>query len=142
MSEKQHSMSVNKGVLINELGLRQLSNTSIFLRGSMFVWSPSAQNDHNWFDLAKSNLDRYEAKSYKGFLLVRFFDKLLLTELDSFINEMMPSDKFVSTKSIRPHWKFRIRVSGNTYSIVNHQNPKKFYPIREYTPHELHQLIR
>jgi hypothetical protein len=141
MSDKQNSMSVNKGVLANDLGLRQLSNTAIFLKENIFVWSPSAQNDHNWFDLAKANLDRYEVKPYKGFLLVRFFDKLLLTELDSFIKEMMPSDKFVSTNSIRPHWKFRIRASGGRYFIINHQNPKKLYPITAYTPQQLQQII-
>lgn len=141
MLDKQNSMNVNKAILVHDLRLRQHSNTSIFLRGSLFVWSPSAQNDHNWFDLSKANLDRYEGKPYKGFLLIRFFDKLLLTELDAFIKEMMPQDKFVSSNSIRPHWKFRIRNSGSSYSIINHQNPKKFYSIREYSPQQLQQLL-
>ena len=142
MAAKANSQTINKHVLEKELGLRQLSRSIIFTKGDLFVLSPSAQNEYNWFDLRRPNLERYQEKSYKGFLLVRFFDKLLVTELDSFIREMMPENKFVFTKTIGPHWKFRIVVKGNNYSIYNQQNSKKLYPVRECSVQELQDLIR
>ncbi|KOF10169.1 hypothetical protein AC739_10470 [Planococcus glaciei] len=141
MTDKQNSMNVNKHVLTQDLNLRQYSNTAIFLRDRLFVLSPSAQNQHNWFDLSKVNVDRYQEKQYKGFLVVRFFDKLLVADLDRFIREMMPSDKYVLNSSGRPHWKFRIKVSGSTHFIINHQNSTKAYPVREFSVKQLQELV-
>ncbi|MBB5180268.1 hypothetical protein HNQ44_001696 [Planomicrobium koreense] len=142
MAAKANSQMINKHVLENDLDLRQLSRSIIFTKGNLFVLSPSAQNEYNWFDLRRPNLERYQEKPYRGFLLVRFFDKLLVTELEPFVREMMPDDKFVFTKTIGPHWKFRIVVKGNNYSIYNQQNSKKLYPIRECSVQELKILIR
>ncbi len=142
MTLKANSKTVNKHVLEKDLGLKQLSRSIIFTKGNLFVLSPSAQNDYNWFDLRRPNLERYQERPYKGFLLVRFFDKLLVADLDHFIKEMMPAEKFVFTKTIGPHWKFRIVAKGNSYSIYNQQNSKKLYPVRECSVQELQELIR
>lgn len=141
MTDKQNSMSVNKHVLTQDLNLRQYSNTAIFLRDRLFVLSPSAQNQHNWFDLSKVNVDRYQEKPYKGFLVVRFFDKLLVADLDRFIREMMPTNVYVQPSSGRPHWKFNIKFSNSTHYIVNQQNPNKRYPIREFSVQQLQELL-
>lgn len=141
MTDKQSSMSMNKHVLTHDLNLRQLSNTSIFLRGRLFVLSPSAQNQHNWFDLSKVNVERYQEKPYKGFLVVRFFDKLLVADLDRFIREMMPANLYVLPSSGRPHWKFNIKFSNSTHYIINQQNPSKPYPVREFSVPQLQELL-
>lgn len=141
MTDKQSSMNVNKHVLTQDLRLRQVSNTAVFLREGLFVLSPSAQNQHNWFDLSKSSLDRYQERTYKGFLVLRFFDKLLVADLDRFIREMMPADQYVINSSGRPHWKFRVKVSGGTHYIFNHQNSSKAYPVREFSVKQLQDLM-
>lgn len=141
MADKQNSMSVNKHVLTQDLNLRQYSNTAIFLRDRLFVLSPSAQNQHNWFDLSKVNVDRYQEKQYKGFLVVRFFDKLLVADLDRFIREMMPTNVYVQPSSGRPHWKFNIKFSNSTHYIINQQNPSKAYPVREFSVKQLQELL-
>lgn len=139
---KANSKTINMHVLEKELGLQQFSRSIIFTKGSLFVLSPSVQNEYNWFDLRRPNLERYQEKSYKGFLLIRFFDKFLVAELDPFIKEMMPDNKFVFHKVIGPHWKFRIVAKGNDYTIYNQQNSKKLYPVREYSVQELQELIK
>ena len=129
MTDKQSSMNVNKHVLTQDLNLRQVSNTAVFLRDRLFVLSPSAQNQHNWFDLSKSSVDRYQEKNYKGFLVIRF------------IREMMPADKYVINSSGRPHWKFRVKVSSGIHYVFNHQNSTKAYPVREFSVKQLQDLI-
>ncbi|MGK7376930.1 hypothetical protein ACSFXN_03745 [Planococcus sp. 1R117A] len=141
MNDKQSSMSVNKQVLTHDLNLKQLSNTAVFLRDRFFVLSPSAQNQHNWFDLSKVNIDRYQEKSYKGFLVIRFFNKFLVADLDRFIREMMPADLYVLPSSGRPHWKFNIKFSNSTHYIINQQNSTKAYPVREFSVKQLQDLI-
>lgn len=142
MIDKQRSSDVNKQVLKYDLGLKQLSNTSVFLKDNIFVLSPSMQNDHNWFDLRKVNVNRFKERPYKGFLLVRYFDKFLVTDLASFIKQMMPEDKFVYTKTIGEHWKFNILINGNNYSIVNQQNRRTPYRIEEVSASRLSELIK
>ena len=141
MSVRSSSSQVNKSVLKQELGLKQLSNTTIFLKNQVFVLSPSMQNAHNWFDLRKINIDRFNEKSTKGFLLVRFFDKFLLTDLAQFKKQMMPEERFVFTKTMGNHWKFNIIQQGNSYSIVNQQDKGKKYTIEEVSIDRLQQLI-
>ena len=142
MSVRQRSTDVNKDVLKYNLGLKQLSNTSIFLKDDIFVLSPSMQNAHNWFDLRKVNLNRFKEKPQKGFLLIRYFDTFLVADLSAFSKQMMPSDKFVFTKTIGEHWKFNILLSGNKYSIVNQQNRRVSYSVEEVSINRLQDLIK
>lgn len=141
MSDRVRSRGVNKSVLKQDLGLSQLSNTSVFTKDQVFVLSPSMQNAHNWFDLRKINIDRFNANLTKGFLLIRFFDKFLVTDLAQFKKQMMPEERFVFTKSIGDHWKFNIVQQGNSYSIINQQNRGKKYQIEEVAIDKLRQLI-
>lgn len=142
MTVKQNSRLVNKDILENILGLRQHSRSLIFLKANTLAISPSVQNQYNWFDIRKPNLDFYLNGPFsKGFLIVRFFDIFLVSELEPFIKRMMPADKFVFNKSIGPHWKFRIRKSGATHFIYNQQNSAVSYPIKEYSVQELKKLL-
>lgn len=141
MSDRQRSSDVNKHILKHNLGLKQLSNTSVFLKDNLFVLSPSMQNDHNWFDLRKVNINRFKERPYKGFLLVRYFDKFLITDLADFAKHMMPEERFVYTKTIGEHWKFNILVNGSKYSIVNQQNRRTPYHIEEISAERLPELI-
>lgn len=142
MTTKLNSRLVNKDILENRLGFKQHSRSIIFLKNNSLVLSPSVQNQYNWFDIRKPNLDFYlDTHSYKGILVIRFFDKFLVSNLDDFIKKMMPTDKFVFNKSIGPHWKFRIRKSGRSYSIYNQQNSSIFYPIEEYSVEALEKLL-
>ncbi|QMT17218.1 hypothetical protein H1Q58_14845 [Planococcus maritimus] len=143
MTIKKTAQLVNKDILEDRLGFKQHSRSIIFLKANTLIFSPSAQNQYNWFDVRKPNLDFYlNTPSLKGFLIIRFFDAFLVAELDDFIKRMMPNDKFVFTKSIGPHWKFRIRKNGRSYSIYNQQNSAIFYPIKEYSANELEKLLQ
>src|SRR5690606_28119510 len=97
---------------------------------------------YNWFDIRKPNLDFYiNTPASKGFLIIRFFDTFLVSELEPFIKRMMPENKFVFNKSIGPHWKFRIRKNGSSFYIYNLQNSSVSYPIKEYSVQELKTLF-
>lgn len=142
MTAKQNARLVNKDILEDRLGFKQHSRSIIFLKGSSLVLSPSVQNQYNWFDIRKPNLDFYlDTPSFKGILVIRFFDKFLVSNLEDFIKKMMPDDKFVFNKSIGPHWKFRIRKNTDSYSIYNQQNSAVSYPIKEYSVQELEKLF-
>lgn len=142
MTSKQNARLVNKDILEEKLGFKQHSRSIIFLKANTLVLSPSVQNQYNWFDIRKPNLDFYlDTPSYNGVLVIRFFDKFLVSQLEDFKNKMMPNDRFVFNKSIGPHWKFRIRKNGGSYSIYNQQNSSVSYPIEEYSVQELEKLF-
>lgn len=135
------SSSVNKHVLIELLGLRQHSNTTIFTKGNVFVLSPSVQNSHSWFDLRKVNVDRFDDKVQKGLLIIRYFDKLLVTNFKEFKEKMLPEDKTVFTKVMGTHWKFNIVKQVEGFAVINQQNRDFKYPLTEVTSKQLKELI-
>ena len=142
MTIKKTAQLVNKDILEGRLGFKQHSRSIIFLKANTSILSPSAQNQYNWFDIRKPNVDFYlNSPSLKGFLIVRFFDVFLVTDLDDFIKKMMPTDKFVFTKSIGPHWKFKIRKKGRSYFIYNQQNSSNLYSVKEYSVEALEKLL-
>lgn len=141
MSDRVSSREVNKKVLKQDLGLKQLSNTTVFQKDNVFVLSPSMQNAHNWFDLRRVNINRFNEHAVTGFLLVRFFDKFLLTDLAHFKKHMMPEERFVFTPSIGEHWKFNILQEGTKFSIVNQQNKGLRYVIEEVPLERLRNFI-
>ncbi|MEN2465629.1 hypothetical protein [Ornithinibacillus sp. JPR2-1] len=141
MADTTGSSSVNKRVLVENLGLQQLSNTTIFKKGNYFVLSPSVQNNYRWFDLRKKNLNRYNREVYKGYLLIRYLDTFLLTNLNNFADRMLPLDKYVITKSIGIHWKFNIERIDGKYLIVNRQNKDLTYEIEEVSVEELQKTL-
>jgi hypothetical protein len=132
--------NVNRDILINELDLRQVSNTTIYLKGKYFVLSPSAQNSYNWFDLRLVNLKQFDRKNQEGFLLIRFFDKFLLADLRLFLRSMVSKENYVKTKVSGVHWKFIIKLVNGRYIIVN-QKDKSQFVIEEVTQDELKQKL-
>jgi hypothetical protein len=141
MADTRNSSNVNVELFKKEIGLRQLSNTSIFLKDNFFILSPSVQNAHKWFDLRKVNLDRFKEKAYKGYLLIRYFNKFLLTELDQFNDRMMPKDKYVNNHNIGIHWKFNVEGSGKVYTIINRQDRTMFHNINEVSVEVLKNIF-
>ena len=141
MADTRNSSNINKELLENGLGLKRLSNTTIFLKDNIFVLSPSVQNQHKWFDVRKVNLDRYNEKPYKGHFLIRYFDKFLLTDLDRFIQKMMPADKYVDNQNIGIHWKFNVEQQRDGYKLINRQDRTVTYNIAEYTIEEIKDKI-
>ena len=142
MADTRNSSNVNRDLLEKEVGLRRLSNTKIFIKGNIFALSPSVQNKHKWFDIRKVNLDRYHEKSYEGYLLIRYFDKLLLTDLDRFILKMVPTDKYIDNQNIGVHWKFNIEQQPEGYRIINRQDRTLTYTINEYSLEEIKKEIQ
>lgn len=127
MGNNAVSMNVNKSVLINDLNLRQFSNTTVFRRDKLFVLSPSSQNDYQWFDIRKANLDRYRANEMHGHLIVRFKDELLWANLDEFIASMITKESIVYTSSIREHWKFNILENDSEYLAINRTGKQRLH---------------
>lgn len=132
MADTRNSSNVNRELLQNELGLRRLANTTIFLGDNTFILSPSVQNQYKWFDVRKVNLDRYHGTTYKGYLLIRYFNKLLFTDLEGFIQKMITTDKYVDNQNIGVHWKFNIEQSQEEYTIRSRQDRTITYTLNEY----------
>jgi hypothetical protein len=139
-ADRQASSNVNKGVLLNELGLTQVSNTTIFRKGILFVLSPSVQNSANWFDLRLINLKQFNRHEHQGYLLIRFFDKFLLVDLRRFWRKMISKENYAKTEKSGVHWKFHIHLVNNSYVIVNQKDKKRFV-IEEVSLTDLKQLI-
>lgn len=71
MSVASEASQVNLDFLINELGLQQVSNTSVFRKGNIFVISPSVQNKSNTFELGESLMKKFNPETDEGYLLIR-----------------------------------------------------------------------
>lgn len=137
MADNRTSSNVNRDVLEQVLGFKRLLNTTVFTKCDTFILSPSVQNDHSWFDLRRVNIDRYKEKNYNGYLLIRYFNNFLITELDRFLETMVPDNKFVYTKSIGEHWKFNVLQADKGFTIVNRQDRNLSYNILEADIDEL-----
>lgn len=139
-----HSLAsnINKDVLLDDLGLKQFSNTTVFRKNGYFVLSPSMQSSESlWFDLRKVNIDRYDKLKEKGFLLIRYFDKLLLADIDDFFSKMIDWNKFVQTSGSGIHWKFKIRSSFDGSYIVRSQVNKNEFLINEIEVAEMKKIF-
>ncbi len=132
----------NKVVLIYELSLKQISNTSAFRNDKFFVLSPSVQNQYKWFDLRKVNLSRYNKNKEKGYLLIRLFNEFLLADLDDFIDKMITDDTFVETKNSGIHWKFLIDNSDTDNIIVINQRGRNQYIVNKVSVEDLNKVFK
>ena len=108
MSVASEASQVNLDFLINDLGLQQVSNTSVFRKGNIFVISPSVQNKSNTFELGESLMKKFNPETDEGYLLIRLKEKFLMCKLHPFQRKMMTSDTEKSTKSKPPFWKFHV----------------------------------
>ncbi len=122
---RSSSTNVNKDILVKELGFKQYRNTTIFTKQNYFVLSPSVQNDANWFDIRKVNLDKFAGHSGQGYLLIRFFDQFLVTSLSNFIDQIIDQEKYANTANSGIHWKFRVLKTLDGYRIKSMINKKE-----------------
>jgi hypothetical protein len=120
----------NIEVLLEDLGLEQYRNTTIFTKENKFILSPSIGNDTSWFDIRKVNLDRFTSEYHVGYLLIRFKEKLLICNLKQFIEKMIDKDKFSDTKNSGIHWQFIIKeplYEDDCYKAVSRLSKKEIY---------------
>ncbi|NLP59467.1 hypothetical protein [Lutibacter sp. B1] len=116
----------NIDVLVNDLKLTQLKNSTIFENNDYFVLSPSVQNKKNWFDLRKVNLDKF-LKEKKGILLIRLLNDFILIDLRKFTRELIDDNPYI-TENSGIHWKFQITESLDKKKyIFNTKSKKRFY---------------
>lgn len=111
----------NIGILKNEIGSKQYRNTTIFTKGRKFILSPSIGNESNWFDIRKVNLDKFTSDYSNGYLIIRFKEKLLVTDLRDFIEKMIDKNKFSDTKNSGVHWQFTVKESlreNDSYKVI------------------------
>ncbi|MEG0384090.1 MAG: AAA family ATPase [Solibacillus sp.] len=141
MTYNQAASSINKEVLIEQLKLKQDSNTVFFENDHLIVISPSAQNDSWWFDLLRGNIEKATNSKKSGLLIIRFLDKLLVTDLKSFLDEMVQEVFVVKRQKGQDNWKFNIRQIDNEYIIINNKNSKVKYPVKLVTNEELVELV-
>lgn len=125
VGSRVNSSNVNKDFLVNELGLKQLGNTTIFRKVNSFVLSPSVQNDAYWFDIRKVNLDKFNRETEKGYLLIRFFNQFLVISLNDFIDRMIDEDKFANTANSGVHWKFKVLRTSDGFKVKSMINRKE-----------------
>lgn len=132
----QKSISINKDFLTTDLGLVQVSNTTMFRKKDFFVLSPSVQNMHNWFDIREVNIKKFNKEVHRGYLLIRFKERFLFAQLESFQQEMLRDDLMVLSNVLTPHWKFNI-VETPFLHVVNQKNKNKKYKLKEPTREQL-----
>jgi len=120
----QKSISVNKEFLTKDLGLVQVSNTTMFRKKDFFVLSPSVQNIHNRFDIREININKYNPEIHNGYLLIRFKVRFLFAQLDSFLQKMLREDLIVLSNVLTLHWKFNI-VETPFLHVINQKNKNK-----------------
>ena len=137
-----HSITTNynKDILTLELGLKQFSNTTVFTKHNFFVLSPSVQNSAFWFDLRKVNLDRFNTRTQRGYLLIRYFEKFLIVDLADFMDRMIDKERYVETSNSGVHWKFNIQKNTNNYIIIN-RSTKRSFDVKEIETEELKKLF-
>ena len=136
MANVQKSIAVNKDFLLNDLGLKQISNTTIFRKNDCFVLSPSVQNKHNWFDLREVNVNKYNPDVHKGYLLIRFKDRLLVANLKVFQQRMLKEELIVHSNVMTPHWKFIIQ-EASIISAINQKDKNEKFELQECTKQQL-----
>lgn len=130
----------NKDILTLELGLKQFSNTTVFTKRNLFVLSPSVQNSASWFDLRKVNLDRFNTRTQRGYLLIRYFEKFLIVELTNFMDRMIDKEHYVETSNSGVHWKFIIQKKAKSYMVIN-RSTKRSFEVKEILTEELKKFF-
>ncbi|TQR20342.1 hypothetical protein [Psychrobacillus vulpis] len=136
MSVASPASQVNLDFLINDLGLRQVSNTSLFRKGNIFVISPSVQNKTNTFEISESLLKKYNPEKDEGYILIRIKEKFLMAKLHSFQRKMMTSSTEKSTKSKPSFWKFNV-IESIIPRVENNADRNISYKVQSPTPKQL-----
>ncbi|TWT06808.1 hypothetical protein FQV26_03080 [Planococcus sp. CPCC 101016] len=136
MATAREMSLVNKDFLVEELGLKQQGNSTIFMNEDCFVLSPSVQRYEKGFDVSEFNLAKFDPERQQGFLLVRYMDTFLMAKLESFTKKMMLPELQIKKKNTKPHWKFTV-AENPAYHIVNTQNKELRYRLQEPTKKQI-----
>ena len=120
-NKRKVSSEVNKEILKKQLKLIQYKNTTIFENDSLFVLSPSVQNEQKWFDIREVNLIKVDTNK-EALLIIRYFYCFIKIKLNDFIKKMIQGCKLDCTKNSGNHWKFIIK---NEY-ILNKKSKSNF----------------
>lgn len=141
MTYNTNSGNINKDVLTNDLKLIQDRNTVFFENSEFIVLSPSVQNNSWWFDLLRGNVEKVQNSSKDGLLVLRFFDKFLVTPLKKFMEKMVNENFVVKRQQGQDNWKFNIRLKDDKYIVINQKNSEIEYLVQDVTPEELVELV-
>lgn len=142
MTYNQSSGNLNKNVLVNRLNLIQDKNTVFFENDDYIVLSPSIQNDSWWFDLLRGNVKKVQNSPKDGFLILRFFEKLLIAPLKDFMHKMIKEEFVVKRQQGQDNWKFNVRRKNDRYIIINQKNSTFEYSVQLVTEDELVLLVQ
>jgi len=139
MAGNHSDTSVDKNIFIDELGFHKV-NLTVFIKESDFVLSPSVQNSEHLFELQFENIKQFNMNNQTGFLVVRFFDSFLFTDLQTFLTKMITKNNVVRTSG-DVRWKFKIIEKNHKFIVVN-QTDKKEYPIEDISLFELRTKLK
>lgn len=110
--------SKNIDILIKGLELQQESGAStVFENDNLFVLSPSVQNPGGRFDVNLTNIEKARANKKKSLLVIRYFKKLLVGNLDKFINEMTIESSMYTHNETRK-WQYTVRENKGRYFLT------------------------
>jgi len=89
----------------------------IFENENLFVLSPSVQSERNRFDINLVNIDAAKKNKKKSLLIVRYFDYLLVGNLEDFIKEMTDGNLLYTYQRTKK-WQYNVRQEGSEYFIT------------------------
>ena len=118
----QYTSDYEKDFLLNELKLKQIRNTTIFIKNDIFCLSPSVSLNKNkfyWFDLREINISKFNGMKYLKFLiLIRVVDKgFILLNFEELEKIMQSHTK--EEKNLLKVWGFKIEIKDKSVKIIN-----------------------
>ena len=120
VNTRDHNLEV-----IQSLGYRKVSNTTIFENGTDFILSPAVAENANgkfWFDVREVNLNRINSNSL---LLVRIVPNLFILETLQKISPLLSKQVMGNRPNSGNVWGIHIDISKSTNSayLFNIKNP-------------------
>ena len=108
----------NIEILLDDLSLKQRGGSSIiFENENLFVLSPSVQNQYDRFDIGLVNIDIAKKNQKKAVFIARYFDDLLVGDLEEFLDKMT-INTLLYTHNTTQKWQYNVRKQGNRYFIT------------------------
>ena len=114
-----------KDFLIEELGLRQYRNSTIFTKDTIFVLSPSVSlntKNYYWFDIREVNLNKFDNNIYSKFkILIRIVNiGFVLLDFNE-LKELLTIHTKREDSSLKV-WGFNLEIKGNSVKIINRKD--------------------
>jgi len=124
MSDKINTREHNIEVL-QSLGYRKVSNTTVFKNGSDFTLSPAVAENTNgkyWFDVREVNLNRINSSSL---LLVRIVPDLFILETIKSISSLLSKQVMDNRPNSGNVWSIHmdLNASSNNVFLYNIKSP-------------------